>query len=357
MDLTGFRILDALAREPGREESISGLVQRIRELGYKGYYKNVYDKVQWMGKEGLLKVRKVGRVSLISLKLNSFRTRDELAIMEIERKKGLMDKYPEEEEFIRAIEEADGNLNSIAFMRAERNIKLNAAEILYLLNSEKGVEHLLEEVKKLAARYNRVIYPLILTEEEFQGLLESEEHNQVKELLGDKVVMVNSTGFWKLVGQGKIPGVGEIINPEGIEKAQLYYNLGRFGYAAFTKEFPGKSARFNIETIILACLMAEEARLREAIPVLLSKNRINYRLLLFLAIKYRRTGILGYLMEMTRDLIKDDKKMDKALKLFELFGENSKELKVKDSLAKKWGVESRTTLKEIEEKMRLYHAI
>jgi hypothetical protein len=363
MDLTGFRILDALSRDPGKEESISGLVQRIKELGYKGYYKNIYDKVQDMKREGLLRVRKIGRVVLISLKLDDPRTIDELSIMEIERKRRLMKAYAEEEEFIQDLEVADNeNLHCLAFMKPEKNIKLNAAEILYLMNSEKGMESLLKRVKKLAAKYNKAIYPLILTEKEFQRLLELREHNQAKELLKDKIVMVNPAGFWRIISQAKIIDVGERkLNPREIRKSALYYNLGRFGYSVFTNELKKeKPVKLEVETIIMACLMAEEARLREAVPILLSKNKVNHQILLFLAIKYRKINILGYLMEMTKNLIRNDKKkvvLDNALSLFELFRENSGEIKVKDSLAKKWGIEIRTTKKEIEEKMRLYNAI
>jgi len=118
MDSTTFRILDALSRDPGREDSISGLVRTIKSLGHSGYYKNIYQRVQNMKEEKLLRIRKVGKTSLVSLRLDNPRTIDELSIMEIERKKKLRDRYPPEEEFIQHL--GAENLTCLALIRPER---------------------------------------------------------------------------------------------------------------------------------------------------------------------------------------------------------------------------------------------
>lgn len=361
MDSTTFRILDTLSRDPGRRQSINGLVREIKELGYSAYYKNIYNKIQKLKEEGLLLVKKTGNISLVSLNLTSLQLIDQLMIMELEKKKQILQEYPQEEEFIRGLESIhEGGLLSTALIRPQRNIKLNAAEVLYLTVNEEA-ESLLTHSKKLARRHNKAVYPLILREQEFQEMLQTREKNQVKELLKDKTVLVNPTLFWKTVSRTRPQEAEEgELDPGKIGVERLYYNLSRFGYTAFTTRPQEKTGETNIETLVMACLLAGDARLAEAVAVLLAKNRVNYRLLLYLALKHHKLSMMGYLIETTSELIRDKERRDElneALKLFRVYHEMPAKVSSKNPTARRWGVKTKTTRKDFKEKMRLYNAV
>lgn len=358
MDSTTFRILDALSREPGRGRSINGLVREIKELGYSAYYKNVYDEVQELKEEGFLSVKKIGNISLVSLNLASPQLIDQLTVMELEKKKQMLREYPQEEGFIRGLESIrEGNLLSTALIRPQRNIKLNAAEVIYLTVNEEA-EPLLTQSREHARRHNRALYPLILTEQEFQEMLQAREKNQAKEFLKDKTVLVNPAAFWKAVSRIR-PQEGSEgeLDPGKMGLEALYYNLNRFGYTAFTTKPQERAGETNIESLVMACLLAKDARLAEAVAVLLAKNKMNYRLLLYLALKLNKLNMMGYLIETTSELAREKKKeLREALKLFEMYRKIAK-VSSKNPTARRWGVKTKTTRRDFEEKMRLYDAI
>lgn len=355
MDSTTFRILDALSRSLGKRYSINGLVKRMQELGYTAYYKNVYDRVQELRGEGILEVSKTGNASLVSLRLGNPQTIDELSVLELEKKRRLLEKHADEEFFIRELESAGKDIISLSLIEPEENIKLNAAEILCLAESS-SAESILKKFKELAGKHNRRLCPLVLSNEEFKFLLEARGYNSVKGILADKVVLTNPSGFWKTISEAGIreESLHKMSEPE------LYYNLSRFGYTAFTIEEKGKAEEYGIESTITACLMKDDARLTEAVLILLAKNTVNFRLLLYLTLKYNKTNMMGYLIEAAKTLIKDEKKkknLDAALKLFELFCKPAETAESANPMAKKWGVETRTALSDLEETMRLYNAV
>lgn len=360
MDSTAFRILDALSQNPGCKYSINGLVGRIRELGYSAYYKNVYDRVQELKEEGILDVRKTGNTSLVSLHFNGPHVFDELAVMELEKKKRLINKHPQTGTFIHDLEAQLDDSHSLALVRPDENIKLNTTDILCLTKPE-NTEDILKRCRLLGQKHNTRIHPLTLTTEEFTRLLESREQNPVWEILADKIVLTNPAGFWKTAGEARIPeSRRERHGPHRMSMRELYSNLSRFGYAAFTVNEGGEAEEYCIESTITACLLNDDARLREAAPILLTKNHINYRLLLYLAVKHKRVNSAGYFMEAAKELIQDEEKkktLGQALKLFMLFRETPREVEASNPVAEKWGVETRTTLRDLEETMRLYNAV
>ncbi|MFH0862376.1 MAG: hypothetical protein V1875_05025 [Candidatus Altiarchaeota archaeon] len=356
MDSTTYRVLYALSRRLDRGQSISELVRRIRELGYTAYYKNIYDKCQKLKDEGIIKIEKTGMTSLLYLRLTNPGTIDELASMELRGKKEFLEKNKGEEQLLRDIESIrDINLKATAIIRPEKNAKLNTAEILFLIDSDLAAEGLCRRIQEISKKNNLKVYSLILTEEEFKTMLQSEGYNQAKEILTDKVVLENQSGFWRIVSQTPPTSPAEEIEPRKISEQELYWNLERFGYTAFTKISSEKTADLNIETTIMACLLKDDARLTEAAAVLIGKNKINIRLLLYLGLKHNKLSMLGYLIDSVKELTQDDKKqtaLSQGLIIFNVFYTQLKS----NTTSGRWGIDTRTSAQDLLETLRKYDA-
>ncbi|MEA1924794.1 MAG: helix-turn-helix domain-containing protein [Candidatus Altiarchaeota archaeon] len=361
MDSTTFRILDALSRHPGSKPSINGLVKEIRELGYIAHYKNIYDKTQKLKKQEMLTIKKTGNISLISLNTSNPQLIDQLTIMELEKKNNLLQKHPHEKEPIQELETTcDNKPTSIALINPEKNIKLNITEILYL-TTNRNTKPPLTRLREIARKHNTTIHSLTLTSQELQKMLEAEEQNQAKKILENKIILANPAMFWKTITKIKPREAGENKpDPGKISPEALEYNLRRFGYASLTTKQQEKTDNINIETIIIACLLQGDARLKEAVPVLLAKNKINHRLLHYLALKHHKHNLTGYFIETTSELVVDQEKkkeLRNMLKLFETYSDKKPKTSSEETTPKRWSVETKTSKRDLKEKMRLYNAI
>jgi len=330
-------------------QSISDIARALKTLRGSAYYKNVYDTVRDLEAEGLISIRSAGRTSLVSLDFSNPETTLLLSIMEIEKKRSFLKEEPGELEIIRSLE-AIGGLTLLISPR--ENLKLNILEILYLAKEDDHAR-ILSELKELEKKYNRRIVPLILTVEEFKKGLESAEKNIIKDVLRDCIILSNPESFWRTIETAAIKDPIALGKIEDIKGGELRYNLARFGYSGFGDE-KLEGRKINLESIITACLLRKDARLAEAIPVLLAKNAVNYRLLLHLAIKYNLTSMMGFLMETAAEL---SKKQDilQALALFEIYREPAAS-NTGNPIAKRWGISTRNTLKDFKKMMELYNA-
>ena len=353
MDSTTFRALYALSGRIDRGQSISELVRSIKELGYTAYYKNIYDKCQKLKEDNIVQIGKAGMTSLVSLKLSNPLTIDELATMELMRKKEFLEGA--DSQLIRGVESMRfSSITSSALIEPERNRKLNTLELLFLLDSDQEADVIIKGIKEISRKYNKTIYPLLLTEREFKGRLEAQGYNTVKEMLTNKIVLENPSAFWRTISDAKISGNAG-VDLRGINSGELYQNLEGFGYSAFTTNHTEKIQDLSVETAIIACLLKDDARLTEAAAVLIAKNQVNSRLLLYLGLKYGRLNLLGYLMETVKTLTRDDDKraaLAVGLALFSVFHERASS----DTIAGGWGVETRTTAQDLENTLRRYNA-
>jgi hypothetical protein len=353
MDSTTFRALYALSTRIDSGQSISELVRRIKELGYTAYYKNIYDKCQKLKEANIVKIEKAGMTSLVSLKLTNPLTIDELATMEMMRKKEFFEKA--DSQLMRDIESMRfSSIKSTALIGPETNRKLNTSEIFFLLDSDQEAESIYKSIREISKKYNKTIYPLLLTEQEFRAQLEAQWYNPVKEILRDKFVLENPSAFWRTISDAKVSELAD-VDLRKINSGELNQNLERFGYLAFTITHSEKTQDLSVETTIIACLLKDDARLTEAAAVLIAKNRINSRLLLYLGLKYGRLNLIGYLMETVKAVTRDDNKraaLSAGLALFNVFHERA----LSDTIAGGWGVETRTTAQDLENTLGRYNA-
>src|SRR5574340_919752 len=197
---------------------------------------------------------------------------------------------------------------SISLMNPERNTKINKAKIL--IHKKKTKREKMEETKisihtmieSLQKIHNVRIDYMILEDKMFLNLLKSDEINPAREMLSNKIVILNPQDFWIEIKKAGAEGIKIIAeegetNPAKITEEDLIFNLARFGYTEFGPQIkPGKL--ICVEYIINAIMFQNDARRRDAIPITLAKNsdKTNYDLLLFLSPKYGFGGrILGIL--------------------------------------------------------------
>ena len=352
MDGTTFRILDALSRNLGSQISINKLTKEIEELRGSAYYANVYNRVRSLSKEGIVSLTRAGKSSFVSLNFGSYLTMDLLTEMELTRKRELLKTRKELQFLLADIEEhfKDRRLTvSICLTSPEKNVKLNRAELLILLQAgdngkRDGMREMHSTITSLQRTHNIRLDYLALGREEFHELLRSEERNPLKEMLADKIAFFNPQGFWSqirdAIAHGMLIRFGrEETHPAKVAERDLVYNLARFGYTEMGSETE-TGENTSVEYIITSLMVKGNSRRVEAVPVILAKNRVNYSLLIFLSQKYGVSDrLLGLLKALNK--IKPEKPRRETIEILEAM--NVKELEAHEA--------------SIRQRLRLYNAI
>src|SRR6266487_1080267 len=305
MDETEFRILDTLSRDPGRELSISGLTREIRRLHGTAHYANTYRALMSLQKQGVVHLKKTGNISLVSLDLKNRGTIDSLSEMELRRRHTLLEKREELQRLYDAFSDAS-YLGPISLIDAERNIKLNRAELLIQLPdwawnraSADMFEGKLEEAE---GRLGIRIDALTLDDDRFRSLLAAQEKNPLKEMLSKHTTLLAPDLFWNQIRNAWARGI------------QIRFDEDETNPLKITE-----GQDFGIEYVVIALLLRGDARRIRAIPGLLAKNAPNYELILFLSKKY---GMQSKLFGLLRALAKHkrDKDLESVLRILEKSG-------------------------------------
>lgn len=345
MDETTFRILDALSRDLGRPTSINSLVGKIRSLHRTAYYKNIYDKVQELAKQGTIRLDNIGKSSIVTLNFNDYHTTGRLAEMELEKERRFLENKTEMQMLLMEMKTyfRDFRINSISIISPQKNIPLNRAEFLFILyeplkrmeevhepehgreteqDREKSIQNEIfiihSLMQKLQGIHSMKLDCLVLRSKEFLSLLKESQSNPLKAMLPGQIAFFHPQDYWieiKVVG-----GIAEAeeIDPAKIPEKDLVYNLSRFGY----KEIGSKIVQGRdicLESVITSILISEDARRIEAIPVLMVKNKPRYGLLLFLCKKYGKLGKLFGLLNALHK-IKKTKGAENAIRILEELG-------------------------------------
>jgi hypothetical protein len=301
-----FRVMDGLTRNLGRTFSIQDLTNEIRRTRGRAHYANVYNCVQSLKRQGLIELSKTGGTSTISLNLRRYALIDVLAEMEIERKRRALRSIRMAESLFAAVDAALGRLSSVAAVAAidaERNLRLNRLELLVLMRDDGGSARIHEALADLKRLHSTRIDDLGLTEREFVTYLTSEEKNPISDMMAEEIAFIYPQALWSAIARAsgrKVPVRGPALHPARLTEAELSHNLERFGYPMMGTA--RKSERdICLEYVVIAALLGEDARRKLAVPVILSKNAANPRLLAFLAAKYRVGDVLlGQLQVLAR---------------------------------------------------------
>ncbi|WNZ28667.1 MAG: hypothetical protein IAX21_08400 [Candidatus Bathyarchaeota archaeon] len=349
MDKSTLQIFDILSSNLGDFLSISTLTKKIKEKYGNAYYANIYQKIQKLKKQNLINLDQIGRTSLIELNFQNYLLLDFLTEMDIEKKRKFFKNKPELLSILIELEQSMNNICSIrtfGSIKIERNIKLNRIELLFLLKKSSNYHSqtiwIHKRIFEIQKKYNIQITGLIITQNKFSELTGSNEINPIREFLPCILNLFCPQSFWREIksikDKSKIRTVMDELKPTKISETDLFYNLNRFGY----KEFGWKietGKKICIEYIIMAMLLRNDFRLFEAIAIIISKNKFDTNLLIFLCQKFHTSEkLLGLL---------------KAIKEIKSENEIIKTIEILDSLQIK---ETPTNKQDIIEKMRRYNA-
>jgi hypothetical protein len=350
MDTPTLRILDTLSSNLGASLSINQLTETIRGTYGTAYYANIYQKLQKLKKEGLLSLDLIGRSTNVKLNFQNYLLIDTLAEMEIEKKKNFLTKRNEQLLFLTEIDKLLNDtctIRSISSINPTKNIKLNRIELLFLLRKTPEYHNetlqLYKEMLKLQKKYNLRINSLIIDRDDFYDLLTSDEINPLREALSEKTTFFCPQAFWSEIKQvaekTEIKTISTETKPANISDVDLTYNLNRFGYKEFGLQM-AQGKKFCIEYITTAILLQEDARLIEAIPIILAKNSFKSNILAFLSQKFETSGKLMGLLKILH-AIKPTRETTETIDSLETF--NTKEIPADEE--------------SILQKMRLYNAL
>jgi hypothetical protein len=328
MDTPTLRILDTISSNLGDSPSINQLTERIRETYGTAHYANIYQKLQKLKKEGLLSLDLIGRSSNIKLNFQNYLLIDTLAEMEIEKKKNFLAKRTDQ---VLLLAEIDKLLNetetirSVSSINPTKNIKLNKTELLFLLRKTPEYHNetlqLYKEMLKLQKKHNLKINSLILDRNDFHELIKSDEINPLREALSEKTTFFGPQAFWSEIKQvaetTEIRNIKTETKPANISNLDLTYNLYRFGYKEFGLQL-AQGKKFCIEYITTAILLQDDARLTEAIPIILAKNSFKSNTLAFLTQKFEATGKLMGLLKILHT-IKPTRETTETIDFLETF--------------------------------------
>lgn len=296
MNASTFRILDTLSSNIGDFLSINQLTERIKATYGTAYYPNIYHNLQDLKNEGLLKLDRIGTSSCVKLNFQNYLLIDILAEIEIKRKRRFLSKRTELFPFLTEMDKTLDNkcaIRSISSLNPEKNIKLNRIEFLFLLSKTPEYHNetiqLYKEMQNLQNKHNLKINSLILDENDFYDLITSDEINPLREALNQEINFFCPQVFWSEIKQvaekTEIKTIKTETKPANISDLDLTYNLNSFGYKQFGT-IHEKGNKFCIEYITTAILLQDDARLIEAIPIILAKNSFKSKLMTFLSQKY-----------------------------------------------------------------------
>ena len=350
MDALTLRILDILSSNLGASLSINQLTETIREIYGTAYYANIYHKLQKLKKEGILSLDIVGRSTNVKLNFQNYLLIDTLAEMEIEKKKNFLTKRTDQLLFLTEIDKLLNDkctIRSISSINPTKNIKLNKTELLFLLRKTPEYHNetlqLYKEMLNLQKKHNLRINSLILDRDDFYYLITSDEINPLREALSETTTFFCPQAFWSEIKQvaekKEIKTISAETKPANISNLDLTFNLLRFGYKEFGLQM-AQGSKFCIEYITTAILLQGDARLTDAIPIILAKNRFKSNLLAFLSQKFETTGKLMGLLKILHT-IKPTPETTKTIAFIETF--NEKEIPADEE--------------SILQKMRLYNAM
>ncbi len=346
---TELKIIDTMSRNIGKPTSINELTKEIKRLYGSAYYANTYNSLQELWKERFLTIEKFGNSSIASFDFTNYLTPDLLTEMELKKKREFLANRPELQPLFESIEDEFRNsalIKSITLINPERNIKLNKADLLIILDGQHSIESKLhEKLRSIQKRQYLKINPLFLRTSELLDFLKSKERNPLKEMLYDKLTFYLPQDFWAQIRNAYIHGFQisfekDETNPARMSESDLMHNLARFGYKEIGPEMRQGQQEICIEYIITSILLKDDARRIDAIPIILAKNKANYELLGFLSRKYGLSErLLGLLIALNQ--IKPSNDVERAIGGMQESG--IKEIKISE--------------KSIRDKMLLYNAI
>jgi hypothetical protein len=287
-----IKILRYLSDSLGNGGSILSIADGIGKRYGKAYYKNIYNAVMKLEKNGAISITTEGKNSLIRLD-----TKNPLSIYyisEAENQKiiGISMPYGMMDGILNLA--LDYDIISICALKHEEYIKINRMELLIIARSHYQEGGIINTLLGIESMYNTKIDPIILTPQELSEMLECSELNRIRDLISDKSILYNSEGFWEIIRKYKIDEKYKNLGrfPGELSGAQLAHNYNRFGYALYEDAKPG--SEIALEDTIFMMSASKQARIRYGAFILLSKNirKINLSYMYYLFKRYGELNML-----------------------------------------------------------------
>lgn len=352
MDETTFRILETLTENLGHEPSIKSLTDSIGRFHGTAHYSNIYEKLQQMAKDKMIMLDRAGNSYRVSLNFYDYWIVDLLTQMEIIKKQKMLAATPRLLLLLSEIEttlKTIPNLSSISAIKPIKNEAVNRLELLVILKEDKRSAEKTRLTEHAASLMRRAegtkIDSLMLTESEFTSMLSHKERNPVREMIGDKLTFFGAQNFWSMIKSAVENGTllrveSQETIPARMHQKDLVYNMARFGYRELGRTIE-QGADFCVEYVVAAMLAKADARLIEAVPVILAKQEVNFNMLFFMAQKFRLLGsLLGILKTFTEISPQKSNDMDHVI----------------ETMRKMNVIEVAVNKNSIKEKLKLYHA-
>lgn len=310
---TDLEIIDILSSLL-RPVSISELTRIIKHQYGSSHYPNINRKLHEMKRHNIVYLLRIGGSLATTLNFENYETMNLLAAMEAHKEKEILKDSPIISDIILTIQIASKNFHFIhsgIIANPIENLNLNRIELLIILKPKKvdqswrkefdeGLEDEKKRLQELVIRLSkknviRIDY-LLLQRKDFLQLIQSDEKNEVKEMMYRKLVFLEPNAFWTELKEtfekgyrySELPTEGSYeTNPIDITENDMVFNLARFGYMEFGSSVT-RGNSYSIEYIITSILMNDDTRRIESIPILIEKNKggIIVELLGFLCRKY-----------------------------------------------------------------------
>lgn len=369
-----FRVLDALVRNPDGRMSINELDRWVsRRYNLRKAYKNTRHTVLRLRLENVLSTKSRGKSTMTGLNFGSPLLAGELAIFEIEKKRRFLTANPD---FNGVLWELEKKLDAVAdfaiLSDPERSRITGSWDALLAVRDESAADRVVGNFEKM---HNIRINQLVLMPREFESSMTSEEGNPAKAFLaGERMVLLNPERFWRTVCSMKERGLEikleNLPNPTKLKDEAILANMSIFGYPLRSPSAK-KPSEAGLEKIALESLIAAivfkggDARLIEAIPILLAKNPVNQRYLFFMAKKYGMINKVGFLLEASEELIVSDRRkimeIGRALMKYRKLKSDEEEYLTAGSkrggwsLPRKWNIVTNMSLEDLKEKAEIYN--
>ena len=276
----GENILNSLATTFSNDISISKLAFLLKQNGFDGDYKNTYQKIRLLEKQGFISTQLIGKSRIIKINYSNTITISKLAMIELSKKISFITKNPSFK-----IINTQLNLipcNASILINAQKNFLLNRLELLIITDQPKSAITYCEKIEK---QFKIRLDCLTLTEPQFEKLMLT--NNQIIiQMLQNRIILSNQEQFFNILKK-LIPNIeAKNYSLLDLNENELRHNLAKFGYSEFGKETSKKE--LSIEETIIATLINGTARQKLALKTIIKTNDFDSELLSFLLKKYSK---------------------------------------------------------------------
>jgi len=179
----------------------SGETMRKISLETKVPYTTLSRLVKRLDKQGLVKLKTVGKSVVCSLNIDNVMTKQHIILAEDSYKDFFISKKSLINKVADIIAENKSNFSVLLFgsYAKGKEQKHSDLDLLFIADSKSVVKTLINEFKSLEQVYDIEINSLVFTKNQFGEMLSASEENVGKQVLKNHVILYNPEIFWNVV--------------------------------------------------------------------------------------------------------------------------------------------------------------